>query len=451
MSINIRISHDKMEAVAEVKTSEDEAVDVSAIKAALETAGVSHGVSDESCEELVQLINEGPPGRPVRLAVARGTLQVDGEVGSVRMIIESHRDAIGVANDSGVIDFHNRGSFTFVEKGQLIAKIVPHTSGTVGKNVCGGVIPARAGERAALNAGEGASVVAGGTELRATRDGDLRRTDDRIEVAEVIRVPGNLDFDLGSIECEGSVRVEGDVLPEFHIRAGGDVTIGGVVDGAEVIAGGDVVVRQGLIRDSRVTAKGNVKVAYISNSYVECDGDVSILKEVLHSTVLSKTSITTPATGRVVGGSLIAQKNIEVGVAGDLNGRRTVPSAGVDPTKRLEAAKLLDRIQEGESVQAKIKKIKEPVSPERIEHMEKLLSTELSMQEKRTEELARLQAGNPDLKECFIKIRKNAYPGVDVKIGPGNLEINEEYRSATFHYDPESGEVAGVSGSGGSK
>ena len=245
------------------------------------------------------------------------------------------------------------------------------------------------------------------------------------------------------------MRVEGDVLPEFHIRAGGDVTIGGVVDGAEVTVGGEVVIRQGLIRDSRITAKGNIKVGYVSNSYVECEGDVSILKEALHSTVLSKTSITLPATGRVVGGSLLAQKNIEVGVAGDLNGRRTVLSAGVDPTKRLKAAKLLARIQEAESVQTKIKRIKESASPERIEHMEQLLSTELAMQEKRIEELVRLQAGNADLKKCFIKIRKNAHPGVAVQIGPGELEIDGEYRSATFHYDPKSGEVVGLSGPGG--
>ena len=189
MPINIRISHDKMEAVAEVKTSEDEVVDVPAIKEALETAGVSCGISDESCEELVKLINEGPSGRPVRLEVARGALPVDGEAGSVRMIVESDRDAIGVEGDSGTIDFHNRGSFTFVEKGQLIAEITLHTSGTAGKNVCGGAIPARAGERVTLTAGEGANLVAGGTELRATRGGDLRRRDDRIEVSELIRFP----------------------------------------------------------------------------------------------------------------------------------------------------------------------------------------------------------------------------------------------------------------------
>jgi uncharacterized protein (DUF342 family) len=74
----------------------------------------------------------------------------------------------------------------------------------------------------------------------------LRCVDERVEVIDLIKVSGNLDYNTGSIECEGSVRVEGDVLPDFHIRAGGDVSIGGVVDAAEVTAGGAVVVRQGI-------------------------------------------------------------------------------------------------------------------------------------------------------------------------------------------------------------
>ena len=49
MPINIRISSDKMEAVAEVKATGGEALDLPAIKDALATAGVTYGISDESC------------------------------------------------------------------------------------------------------------------------------------------------------------------------------------------------------------------------------------------------------------------------------------------------------------------------------------------------------------------------------------------------------------------
>ncbi len=350
MPISIEISSDMMEAVVEVKLDENEEFDVPAIKRELKAAGVNYGINDGACEELVKLTEGQPSGSAVRLAVASGTPAIDGEDGSVRMIVESNRESIGVEGEAGNIDFHERGSFTPVEKGELIAEITLHTSGTAGKNVSGGAIPATAGQRASLTAGEGASLVAEGTELRATRGGDLRRKQDRIEVTDLIRVAGNLDFGMGSIECEGSVRVEGDVLPEFHIRAGGDVTVGGVVDAAEVTAGGDLVIRQGAIRGSRITAKGNIKVGYVSNSYVECESEVSILKEVLHSTVLSEDAITLSATGRVVGGRLHAQKLVEVGVAGDPKGHRTVLGAGTDPIKNLEEAKLSARIRQGQSV-----------------------------------------------------------------------------------------------------
>jgi uncharacterized protein (DUF342 family) len=82
--------------------------------------------------------------------------------------------------------------------------------------------------------------------LRATGGGDLRCADNRIEVRDLIRVPGNLDFGMGSIECVGSVSVEGDIPPEFHIRAGGDGTIGGVVDAAEVTTGGSAKASYGV-------------------------------------------------------------------------------------------------------------------------------------------------------------------------------------------------------------
>ncbi len=440
-----------MEAVAEVKRKQDEELDVPSIKRALEVSDVSYGVSEEECEALVKLVNERPAGGPVRIAVARGVPAVDGEDGTVRMVVEGERDSVGVEDDSGHIDFHERGSFTPIEKDQLIAELTLPTSGTPGKNVCGEELAAQTGERPSLTAGQGTTLAAGGTELRASRSGDLRSMDGRIEVTDLIRVPGNLDFDMGSIECEGSVRVEGDVLPEFHIRAEGDITIGGVVDAAEVTAGGDVVIRQGIVRGGRVTAKGSIKVGYVSNSYMESEGDVSILKEALHSTVLSANSITVPASGRVVGGRLHAQKGIEAGVAGDLNGHRTTLGAGIDPMKNLQEAKLEARIRQAEAVETKVGKMKELVSPERLEEIDELISKESTKRKESASELDRLQEEGVNLGECMIKIRKEAHPGVRIQIGRGELAIDDEYRSATFHYDQESGEVVGLFGSGGDK
>jgi hypothetical protein len=50
------------------------------------------------------------------------------------------------------------------------------------------------------------------------------------------------------------------------------------------------------------------------------------------------------------------QKRVEVGVAGDLKGHRTVLGAGTDPIKSLEEAKLEAKIRQAESVQTKATK-----------------------------------------------------------------------------------------------
>ena len=119
--------------------------------------------------------------------------------------------------------------------------------------------------------------------------------------------------------------------------------------------------------------------------------------------------------------------------------------------KNLQEAKLEARIRQAESVETKVGKMKELVSPERREEIDKLISKESTKRKESASELDRLQEEGVDLGECMIKIRKEAHPGVRIQIGPGELAIDDEYRSATFHYDQESDEVVGLFGSGGDK
>ena len=431
-----------MEAVVEVQCQEDESLSLELIKKRLDEAGVCHGIDDALCAELIDSVSKAALGGRLRQAVARGTLPVHGDDGSIEMAVESERQDIGIESESGTIDFHERGSFTPIEKEQLIARVVPPTPGTPGKNVRGEEIHAEPGKRASLTAGSGTALTAGGTELRATRAGDLRFSGDRIEVSELIRVSGNLDFEMGSIECEGSVTVEGDVMPEFHIQAGGDVKIGGVVDSAEVKAAGTVTVRQGVIRGGRVSAGGELKVGYVSGSYLESDANVTILREAVHSTVVSGDSIAVPGSGRVVGGSLQAKKRIEVGVAGHENGVATVLATGVTPLEELQEAKLKAQIKRTAAIQAQIGKIKDLAEPDQHARLDQLASSQEARQEQSAEDIDQKESGG--LSECGIKVSRAVHPGVCIRIGPSELAIVEEHRSAKFQYYEDTGEVIGV-------
>jgi uncharacterized protein (DUF342 family) len=153
MPILVKIDKDKMEAVVEVEPGHDAKHDADAIKRALKEAGVIHGVDEAAVTELAKFIEKEAPDSTVRKKVAKGTPPVDGVDGSFTMTVEYDMNPVGLSDESGNIDFHERGSYTPIEQDQLLAEIVPPTQGTPGKDVLGGEIRSEAGNKPDITAG----------------------------------------------------------------------------------------------------------------------------------------------------------------------------------------------------------------------------------------------------------------------------------------------------------
>ena len=374
MAIVVRISDDGMEAVVDMELQPGETADAEAIQRALAAAGVVHGIDAATCEG----ISGNSPSVP-SFIVARGQAPIHGEDGRIELAVEFHHSDVGMPASHGNIDFHERGSFTPIDKGQIIARIVPATAGTPGKTVRGAVLAAKPGNRARVPSGKNLKLEADGTELRSAIAGDLRIKGDAIEVMDMIRVSGNVDFQFGSIECEGPVRVEGDVLPGFHIRAGGDVWIGGLVEGAEVASRGNVTVVQGVLGNSRIHATGRIAVGYSRESHLESDGSVTIARECVNSTIVSGDTIGIPEEGRVIGGHLLAKNTIEAGSVNFTHGAHTILAVGPNP--------------------------------------------------------------HADLTACRIHIKKEIHPGVIIRFGESELTVRADAKKAAFLYDAESDQI----------
>jgi uncharacterized protein (DUF342 family) len=433
MAIVVNISSDSMEAVVEV----DEAADDTAILRALTVAGVVHGIDAHACKHAV-----ATTGTHV---VARGDPPIRGLDGRIEMAVEFHRSNVGVARGSGSIDFHERGSFTSIEKDQLIARILPPTPGIPGKNVRGIGIAATPGTRARLSAGKNTKIEADGEELRATIAGDLRMNGDTIEVLDMIRVAGNVDFAVGSIDCEGPVRVEGDLLPGFHIRAGGDVWIGGVVESAEVNSRGNVTIAQGVLGGSRIQASGYIKVAYTREAYLESGGSITISRESVNSTVVAGDSIHIPGDGRVVGGRLLARNGIDAGSVNFVQGVPTILAAGVNPLEELRALRLKTSIHRADSLERRIGKIKGLTAPDGPhEVLDKMLERTAQKREGIKDQLTDLNANMAEPAACRVQIRKEVHPGVCIRIRSGELTVRNDCGAATFSYDSDSGQVVQI-------
>jgi len=446
MAIVIKVSDDRMEAVAEVERQTDEPIDLEALKRALTEAQITYGIDEPACNEFVTAVNEAPVRLRMTRCLAHGTPPISGEDGSFELAVEYARNPVGTLTESGAVDFHDHGRFTPIVQGQLIAKITLPTPGTHGKDVFGSEIKAVPGHKAGITAAAGTKFEAGGTELRATRNGDLRCAADLIEVLDIIRVPGNVDYAIGNIDCEGPVRVEGDVLPGFHVRAGGDVYIAGVVDSAEVTAAGTITINQGVLGGSVISARKGVKAGYVRDAYAESDGNIFVAREILNSTNVSGNIISISDSGRVVGGRLFAQNRIETGIAGNEKGIPTTLTAGVNPLQELRAAKLNADLQRSRGVQTRVGKMKGIATPSKQDILDQLLARATEKNVQNTQELANLAHDKASLAECRIRVRRDIHPGVRIRIGDDDLQIANESRNVTFHYDAAAHQVVQVHG-----
>lgn len=444
MPIAARVSADNMEAVLDVERQDELPLDIETITRVLAEAGIKHGIDENACTYLADAVNNLPVGGRISHVVARGTPAVDGEDGRLEMTVEYHRDQIGLELDFGKIDFHQRGAFTGIEKGQLIATIVLPTPGTPGRNVRGEEIKSQPGKSAPFRAGQGTKVEPNRTELRATRAGDLRCVGELIEVMDMIRVPGNLDFAVGNIDCEGPVKVQGDVLPGFHIHAGGDVVISGLVDSAEVNTKGSVIVTQGVIRGSRIYAKKGIMVGYVRESYLESESNIKILNEAINSTIVSADTIGISTSGRVVGGRLLARNQIEVAVAGSPNGVPTVLAAGVNPLDEFHAAQLQANIKRTVKREAIVDRMKNLATPEHHPALEEMASQQTTRREQHLEELEELKQNAVEHVDSRVKASTVIHAGVLIRIGPAELPIKSQRPGGTYYYDSDSGEVVAV-------
>ena len=67
-------------------------------------------------------------------------------------------------------------------------------------------------------------------------------------------IKGNVDYDYGNIDFNGSVHITGSVLPGFTVKAKGDIVVDKNVEDAYLEAGGDINVKMG------ISGKGSCKV-----------------------------------------------------------------------------------------------------------------------------------------------------------------------------------------------
>ncbi|MEE9162187.1 MAG: FapA family protein [Candidatus Neomarinimicrobiota bacterium] len=418
---------------------------------AIERAGVQNGVDDQAVE---QLIREQIVGEPV--IFARGKPVAKG--GDAKLIWhEQSEDGAAPRDITEAIASNNHevNLFASVEEGQQILSKLPATEGESGVNVFGeetGV----AGEDIAIPAGEGTRLSKDGLTLLAEKAGVAAWSGDVISVRGVRRVEGSVEPQSGPIKDEGSVYIEKDVRSGCRVEAMGDIYVGGNVENAEVYShSGDVVVRNGVLGQggARILAGGNIVAGFIQDATVGAKQDVEAVRYIMNSAVTAGRHITaTAGEGIVRGGTLYAEKRIEVRVAGADNRIETTLKVGYTPPENLFQARYdlrsekrrirmeLAYVQKRRDFLKLLKNRKAGLSDEKeaelaeLEEQASLLERQRNEQrasEKGLDQRADDLAADPGEAET-VRILETIYPEVSVEIGDAAYQNDRERSNMIF-------------------
>lgn len=399
---------------------------------ALAQRGVAYGLN----EALVRKAVDEGLARDARMIVARGIRPVPG-IESGWEVVCRNAAPEGSATEERV-DFREIAAQRSVAAGDLLARRTPPVPGVEGFDVFGNLIPPPAPAKArVLRAGPGTALRDDG--IRATIAGEACVKDDRVSVAPVRHVEGDVDFSTGNIDFPGSVFIAGTILDGFFVRADGDIEVGGSIGAALVQARGAIRVWSGIAGrgKGRLIAGGDVSAKFIENARVETRGSVHARKAIMHSAVDALgTVIVDGDPGAVVGGFVRSGRGLKCRRLGSVTETPTRVCFGEDYLicRRLEKADasiqlLREHLREVDETLARLESAPHPDVSAKLAAVRATMRADLKkLMEARVAVLG--QAGHAPAGD--VRVRDEAFRGAVLASRGIEWKLEKRYAHARF-------------------
>ncbi len=407
-------------------------------------------------------INVSEP-RVNRILVARGKEPVHGYDEYFEPLLKLEKKAGRVLED-GRIDFKELESIIEVKSGQELLRRIPPVKPEDGLNVYGDKVDALYEKKEGVLKGEHLTESPKQTNIFISDiDGCLIVDGKKVSVSPYAIIKGNVDYDTGNLDFNGSVHILGSILPGFIVKAKGDVIIDKNADDAYIEAEGNVIVKQGIAGRGamKIVAGGKVEAKYILNSVVEAAGEISVDDSIINSTVFSNDKISVTAkSGKIIGGEISARHEIVVNVAGVEKENLTKLNVGISLFVEREIVEIRKEI---ESVKANVNetmmKIKSSFGDALFADPKKFLSilppikkkaclTLLAELTSLNKELAQVNARRAEAeaklkleREPCVIVTDTVHPGTLISIKRRHRRIEEKLQNVKFFEDPEEKEI----------
>ncbi len=388
------------EVEAQVEVLPGPAADRSALDEALGAEGVVHGVDEEACAQLAICLQD-PDFAIEELVVARGTPSVTGSDGVLEL--KFNIDVLaGRLRRDGTLDFRDRGLLVPVEPGDLLAIYTPPGESHTGRSVEGRELPANAPRDPQPGLGEGVELDPESGEIRATVAGIVSYTEaSLLSVTSSFQHRGDVDRKSGDLHMEGALQITGDLARNASAAATGDLIVNGMVDGGTIRSNGSVTIGGGVIGSETtfVVAGGDLACNHADGADLRSGGTLSIAANAIKTRATARKIVVGANQGSVVGGELRAAESIVLGNVGSKLSTQTV--VGIAPIQDYSSP-----LEDG---------VKSLNTSGRI----RVIGTYADL-----------------LPHARIDITGVAYPGVVIKLGPHQIQIQEEVRGVRFVHDP---------------
>jgi len=403
---------------------------------------VVYGIDEVAIADFLEKLLGGTwPKEPV--CVARGTAPENGKNGTVEFMFNTQTSLKPKENSDGSLDYKNIDVITVVGEGDQLARVIPPTPGKPGKDLSGTELPGKDGVEAPMPIGGNTKLAPDDKNLLlASVDGNVRLVNKLVEVYEGFIVEGNVDYGTGNIQYEKSVTISGDVKSGFSVTCGGDLQVDGTIEDADITVGGVVLCKFGFVGQGKgiIEAKGDVNVGFLKNQTIRSRGNISIARESINGTVLSRKGINIYGNPlSAAGGALTAREHIEVHTVGNQTGIKTLLEVGLDYTlieeldkteaHKQEAIQNLKKIVETYRKYERLIKIKRKLPPKDQALYEKLRETILKYQKQIQALEKRIELIDKKMYQfdtAYIRVHHSAMPGTLMKFGERHFLVKEE-------------------------
>lgn len=459
--IKCRIVEDQLSAYLTITTGyAGQLPSVKSLLKELDLFGIKRGISKKRLTSLVQQCAQAQPSEVFEELIAKGLAPRIGKSSQLKPLVQNALDRILKPQNAGSarVDMRNLGAIICVQKGTELLRRMPPTEGRNGYTVGGDTIDAKSGEWIKFRPGDG-TVISDGDEnlLLADITGMPKFKDQKMWVDNIFTCKG-VNVGSGNVNYDGSVLVNGDVTEKMEIHATGDVTVNGFVESATIHAGGDIIITEGAmgkVNDSAteystsLTSKGSVHVQHGQGLDINCNGNVTVGRQLAYSRINCRGKVTVGAidkpNGNIFACTVKCHDKITAGTLGAVSGSNLSIDYSEGFNTLLERKDTLDELlkkikQNNHRHLERINIINSKFIPKdmqlRVDEANQMFQSEtqlLDWLETKSKEMH--QAKEQYQTDIQLIANKRIYPGVVVKLNNRTWRADREYDKANvcFH------------------